>query len=105
MIWAVTFGTFLATVAVCLSLYFAFTPRDQEIARRLTDLKMVARLITESFAEKQIDRLRALLIRCKGTLFLGEVEREQLRSTTAMMKSRRFLPAWHPAAVRSCEDS
>jgi tight adherence protein C len=71
MIWVVTLGTFLATVAICVSLYFAFTPSEPEIARRLTNLaEGQSATIGESFAEKQMDRLRALLI-WVGTLFPG----------------------------------
>jgi tight adherence protein C len=86
MIWAVTFGTFLATVAVCLSLYFAFTPSDPEIARRLTDLaETQGATVNESFGEKQMDRLRELLI-WVGTLFPGSGANAS-RATTMMNRA------------------
>jgi tight adherence protein C len=63
MIWIVTLGTFLATVAVCVSLYFAFTPSQTEIARRLTDLvEAGSPEVREGFADKLMEPLQAILV-------------------------------------------
>jgi tight adherence protein C len=86
MIWLVTFGTFLATLAVCVSLYLAFTPSQPEIVRRLTDLADAPGTdVREGFGEKLMDRMRGALI-WVGNLFPGSGAGAS-RSTTMMNRA------------------
>ena len=62
MIWAVTIGTFLATVAVCVSLYYAFSSGETGIVRRLSQLAETPEADRkEAFAEKQKERVQEAL--------------------------------------------
>ena len=62
MIWAVTIGTFLATVAVCVSLYYAFSSGETGIVRRLSQLAETPGADRkEAFAEKQKERVQEAL--------------------------------------------
>jgi tight adherence protein C len=62
MIWAVTIGTFLATVAVCVSLYYAFSSGETGIVRRLSQLaETPGAERKEAFAEKQKERVQEAL--------------------------------------------
>ena len=84
MIWMVTLGTFLATLAVCISLYVAFTPSEPSVARRLTDLAdATTPEVREDFAEKQMERLRGLLVSV-GQLLPGQ---NASRATTMMNRA------------------
>lgn len=86
MIWLITFGTFLATLAVCISLYFAFAPSEPEIARRLTDLaEAPTATASQSFAEELLERLRGVLI-WAGKLFPGSGAGAS-RATTMMNRA------------------
>ena len=85
MVWLVTLGTFLATtLAVCISLYFAFTPSEPSVARRLTDLAdATTPQVREDFAEKQMERLRDMLVSV-GKLLPGQ---NASRATTMMNRA------------------
>jgi tight adherence protein C len=84
MIWIVTLGTFLATLAVGLSLYIAFSPPEPSVARRLTDLaEATTPEVREGFTEKLMDRLGALLVSV-GKLIPGQ---NTSRSTTMMNRA------------------
>jgi tight adherence protein C len=62
MIWALTIGTFLATVAVCIFLYYAFTSGEPGIVRRLSQLaETPGTEQREAFAEKQKERVQEAL--------------------------------------------
>jgi tight adherence protein C len=62
MIWAVTIGTFLATVAVCVSLFYAFSSGETGIVRRLSQLaETPGAERKEAFAEKQKERVQEAL--------------------------------------------
>src|SRR4029077_6409190 len=62
MIWVVTIGTFLAPVAVCIPLYYAFAPGEPGIVRRLSQLaETPGTEQREAFAEKQKERVQEAL--------------------------------------------
>lgn len=96
MIWAVTFGTFLATLAVCVSLFYAFTAGEPGIVRRLSRLADAPDAEhAEDFAKKQKERMQEALVSV-GKLLPGKTaSRSQLmmlragyRGPTAMMVVR-----------------
>src|ERR1035437_6233369 len=63
MVWAVTFGTFLATGIVCLSLFYAFASGESRIVRRLS--RMAAAPgddRPEAFTEKQVEWVQNALV-------------------------------------------
>lgn len=84
MIWAVTFGTFLATVTVCLSLFYAFASSESGIARRLSQLDGAPDdERREGFGERQKERVQETLISV-GKMFPGKTtSRAQLMMTRA----------------------
>lgn len=62
MVLALTVGTFLATVIVFISLFYAFTPGESWMVRRLSNLSDVPAPVPEgAFAEKQKQRVRDAL--------------------------------------------
>jgi tight adherence protein C len=62
MIWAVTIGTFLATMIAGVSLYYAFSSGEPGIARRLSQLADDPNAERhEAFAERQKHRLQGTL--------------------------------------------
>jgi tight adherence protein C len=71
VIWLVTLATFLATATVCVSLFYAFTPSQPGIARRLSKLAEAPDANVrdgESFAKKQVKRVQEALVSV-GKLF------------------------------------
>ncbi len=62
MIWAVTVVTFLATLAVCTTLYLAFVPSSRPVGERLTRLWRPETAAPEArFRQKQKDRVERVL--------------------------------------------
>jgi tight adherence protein C len=62
MIWVITVGTFLATLIVCVSVFYAFSSGEPEIVRRLSQLADVPSTERqEAFAEKQKQRMQKTL--------------------------------------------
>jgi tight adherence protein C len=79
MIWAVTFGTFLATVAVCVSLFYAFTSGESGIVRRLSRLADTPDTERqEAFAERQKARVEEALVSVGKLVPGGSASRAQL---------------------------
>jgi tight adherence protein C len=79
MIWAVTIGTFLATVTVCVSLVYAFTSGESGIVRRLSQLAATpGTKVREGFAEKQKERVQDVLISVGKLVPSGPASRSQL---------------------------
>ena len=79
MIWAVTLGTFVAALTVCLSLFYAFTPEEPGIVRRLSRLTDVPGAEpSEVFAEKQKERVREALVSIGKWLPSKNASRAQL---------------------------
>ena len=88
MVLALTVGTFLATVIVFISLFYAFTPGESWMVRRLSNLSDVPAPVPEgAFAEKQKQRVRDALTSI-GSLAPG-------KSTPG----RRLLMMYAPAIV------
>jgi tight adherence protein C len=96
MVWAVTFGTFLATAIICVSLFYAFASGESGIVRRLS--RMAAAPDDErqeAFAEKQKQRVQNALISI-GKLVPGKAASRGLlmmiragyRSPTAILAVR-----------------
>jgi tight adherence protein C len=62
MIWALTMVTFLATVAVFVALFYAFTPSEVRVAGRLSRLVRSSTTIEEDHsAQQQKERMRNAL--------------------------------------------
>jgi len=62
MLWLMTAVTFLATFAVFAGLFYAFAPKEQGVASRLSRLFQPAQPVAQTpFAEKQRERLRNTL--------------------------------------------
>jgi tight adherence protein C len=79
MIWAVTFGTFLAAITVCVSLIYAFTSGESGIARRLSQLvDSPGTERREDFAEKQKERVQEMLVSVGKLVPGGTESRAQL---------------------------
>jgi tight adherence protein C len=79
MIWAVTFGTFLATVTVCVSLFYAFTSGESGIVRRLSRLADTPDTEhQEAFAERQKARVEEALVSVGKLVPGGSASRAQL---------------------------
>jgi tight adherence protein C len=63
MVWVVTFGTFLATVAVSAALFYAFGSGESAIVRRLSRMAGPSGgEVQEAFAEKQKERMQNALV-------------------------------------------
>jgi tight adherence protein C len=60
LVWIITFVTFLATLSLLAALFYAFTPREVNVAARLSHVAGVAAPIPEEarFAERQKERMR-----------------------------------------------
>ncbi len=89
MVWTVTFGTFLATVIVCLSLFYAFASGESGIVRRLS--RMTAAPVVDdrkgAFAEKQKEGVRAALVSIGKLVPGGTASRGLLMMTRAGYRS------------------
>jgi tight adherence protein C len=84
MIWAVTFGTFLATVTVCVSLFYAFTSGESGIVRRLSRLADTPDTERkEAFAERQKARVEEALVSVGKLVPGGSTSRAQLMTVRA----------------------
>jgi tight adherence protein C len=79
MIWAITIGTFLATVTVCVTLYYAFASGESGIVRRLSRLADTPGTEPrEAFAEKQKERVQEVLVSVGKLVPGGTQSRAQL---------------------------
>ena len=96
MVWAVTFGTFLATAIICVSLLYAFASGESGIVRRLSRMAAApSDEPQEAFAEKQKQRVQNALISI-GKLVPGKAASRGLlmmiragyRSPTAILAVR-----------------
>lgn len=96
MVWAVTFGTFLATAIICVSLFYAFASGESGIVRRLSRMAAApGDERQEAFAEKQKQRVQNALISI-GKLVPGKAASRGLlmmiragyRSPTAILAVR-----------------
>jgi tight adherence protein C len=84
MIWFVTLGTFLATITICISLYFAFTPGESAVSQRLSRLAdSPDDRRQEAFAEKQKKQGRQILESIGKLLPARDVSRSMLMLTRA----------------------
>ena len=73
MVWVVTIGTFIATVIILVSLYYAFTSGESWMIRRLSALtgsERPASASSDQFAEKQKERIQEALA-STSLLFIG----------------------------------
>jgi tight adherence protein C len=92
MIWAVTFGTFLATAAVCASLYYAFASGESGIVRRLSQLGHPPDAERqEAFAEKQKERVQEVLVSVGKMVPGGNASRSQLMIIRAGYRSANAI--------------
>jgi tight adherence protein C len=84
MIWLVTLGTFLATMTVCVALYYAFASGESRVAERLSHLANSQEPERqEDFAKRQKERVRDTL-ESVGKLLPGKsASRSQLMLTRA----------------------
>ena len=88
MIWAITIGTFLATVTVCISLLYAFTSGDSGIVRRLSELAHAPGTERqEGFAERQKERMQEMLVSVGKMVPVGNTSRSQLMIIRAGYRS------------------
>jgi tight adherence protein C len=88
MIWAVTIGTFLATVTVCVSLVYAFTSGESGIVRRLSQLAATpGTKAQDGFAEKQKERVQDVLVSVGKLVPSGSASRAQLMIIRAGYRS------------------
>lgn len=92
MIWAVTFGTFLATVVVCASLFYAFSSGESRIVRRLSRMAETPGTENrEAFAEKQKERMEELLVSVGKLVPGGTASRAQLMIVRAGYRSPNVI--------------
>ena len=92
MIWLVTLGTFLATVTVCVSLFYAFTSGDSGIVRRLSQLDSTqGSEHQEAFAEKQKERVQKALVSVGKLVPGGTPSRSQLMIIRAGYRSQNAI--------------
>ncbi len=88
MIWAVTIGTFLASVVVCVSLFYAFASGEPAIVRRLSRLAdATGDHPREAFKQKQKERARGALVSIGKLVPGGTSSRAQLMMTRAGFRS------------------
>jgi tight adherence protein C len=88
MLWTVTFGTFLATLAVCIALYYAFGSGQSEIAERVSRLgEAPGKENQDAFAEKQTERVRDVLASVGKLVPGGGESRSVLMMTRAGYRS------------------
>ncbi len=92
MIWALTFGTFLATLVVFGSLIYAFTSGESQVVRRLSDLAGAPVVEpTENFSEKQKERVREALASV-GKLIPGQnASRSQIMMVRAGFRNPNIM--------------
>jgi len=95
MVWAATFGTFLATMIVCVSLFYAFGSRESGIVRRLSRMAAAPGERQETFVEKQKERVLDALVSIGKLMPGGTASRALLmmiragyRSPTAILAVR-----------------
>lgn len=92
MIWLVTLGTFLATVTVCVSLFYAFTSGDSGIVRRLSQLASTQGDEHQAaFAEKQKERVQKALVSVGKLVPGGTPSRSQLMIIRAGYRSQNAI--------------
>jgi len=92
MIWAVTFGTFLATVVVCVSLFYAFSSGESGIVRRLSRMAETPGTENrEAFADKQKERVQELLVSVGKLVPGGSASRAQLMIVRAGYRSPNVI--------------
>jgi tight adherence protein C len=92
MIWLVTLGTFLATVTVCVSLFYAFTSGESGIVRRLSHLASTqGNEPQQGFAEKQKERAQEVLVSVGKLVPGGNQSRSQLMITRAGYRSSNAI--------------
>jgi tight adherence protein C len=88
MVWAVTFGTFLATLAVCIALYYALASGESGIVRRLSRLAAApGEERPDAFAEEQKERARDVLASIGKLVPGGAQSRSVLMMTRAGYRS------------------
>jgi tight adherence protein C len=88
MLWTVTFGTFLATLAVCIALYYGFASGKSEIADRVSRLGDTPGTESpDAFAEKQAERVRDVLASVGKLVPGGAQSRSVLMMTRAGYRS------------------
>ena len=94
MIWVVTFGTFLATVAICVSLFYAFTSGESGIVRRLSGLANPPGTDRqEGFVEKQKERAQEVLVSVGKLVPGGTASRAQLMLLRAGYRNPNVIMA------------
>jgi tight adherence protein C len=88
MTWTITIITFLATVTVCVSLFYAFTPGESGIVRRLSQLaNSQGEESQQAFADKQKERLQEALVSIGKLVPSGNASRAQLMILRAGYRS------------------
>jgi tight adherence protein C len=88
MIWTITFLTFIATVTVCVSLFYAFTSGESGIVRRLSRLANPQGAESQqAFAEKQKERVQEALVSVGKLVPGGNASRAQLMILRAGYRS------------------
>lgn len=81
MVWVVTIGTFIATVIILVSLYYAFTSGESWMTRRLSALAGSERpssASSDQFAEKQKERIQEALASVGRLMPTQNASRSQL---------------------------
>jgi tight adherence protein C len=81
MVWVVTIGTFIATVIILVSLYYAFTSGESWMIRRLSALAGSERpssASSDQFAEKQKERIQEALASVGRLMPTQNASRSQL---------------------------
>lgn len=92
MIWIITFITFLATLALMVAIFYAFTPKEVNVAARLSRVAGISAPAPEEthFAERQKERMRDSLATVGKLLPLAPIKqasRTQLLMTRAGYRS------------------
>jgi len=88
MLWAVTFGTFLATLVVCIALYYALASGNSGIVQRLSRLADApGEARQDAFAKKQKERVRDVLASVGKLVPGGAQSRSVLMMTRAGYRS------------------
>jgi tight adherence protein C len=88
MIWTITIITFIATLTVCVSLYYAFSAGESGIVRRLSQLaNSQGEESHQAFAEKQKERVQEALVSVGKLVPSGNTSRAQLMILRAGYRS------------------
>ena len=94
MVWVVTLGTFLATVAVGAALFYAFGSGESGIVRRLSRMAGPSGgEVQEAFAEKQKERMQNALVSIGKLVPGGSASRAVLMMTRAGYRSPTAIMA------------